>query len=211
MEIIHMDKQEDNDYVSKKYNVDSKYLQYPFYLVNSNLMISNSTIELTRILCNSIPNCKLIDKTTWTYPVKNDNIEMKETTLVNVRVKYIRPKYKDLREWTADPNNVYIARGGVVFIDGKRFPEKDSLLCNKFKVGKTGRLHEVIYMFRDWLMEKIKNGEITKEYILSLEGKTLGCWCVSKPTVYDETQTIKDYVCHGQVLLELIETLKNTK
>jgi len=38
--------------------------------------------------------------------------------VVNVRVKSIRPKYNNLKEWIADGSNVYIGRGGVVFIDG---------------------------------------------------------------------------------------------
>lgn len=28
--------------------------------------------------------------------------------LVNVRVKYIRPEYENLKQWIAGPNNVYI-------------------------------------------------------------------------------------------------------
>ena len=53
-------------------------------------------------------------------------------SVVNCRVKYIRPRYKDLKDWISDPNNVYIGRGGVLFIDGKRFPEKNSKFANPF-------------------------------------------------------------------------------
>lgn len=45
---------------------------------------------------------------------------------------------KNLKEWMNDPNNVYIERRGIVFIDGKRFPEQDSPYANPFKVGKDG-------------------------------------------------------------------------
>ena len=48
----------------------------------------------------------------------------KITTCVNVKVKYIRPFYNNLKEWMEDENNVYIGRKGVVFIDGKRFRKK---------------------------------------------------------------------------------------
>jgi hypothetical protein len=43
-------------------------------------------------------------------------------SVVNCKVQYIRPKYNNLKEWMNDPNNIYIGRGGVVFIDKKRFP-----------------------------------------------------------------------------------------
>ena len=40
------------------------------------------------------------------------------SSVVNVKVAHIRPKYNDLEEWTKDPNNVYIGRAGIVFING---------------------------------------------------------------------------------------------
>jgi hypothetical protein len=43
-------------------------------------------------------------------------------SVVNCKVKYIRPEYNNLKEWMNNPNNVYIGREGVVFIDKKRFP-----------------------------------------------------------------------------------------
>ena len=36
---------------------------------------------------------------------------------VNCKVKFIRPQYKNLKEWVENENNVYIGRAGVVFID----------------------------------------------------------------------------------------------
>mgnify|MGYP001555401115 CR=1 FL=1 len=39
------------------------------------------------------------------------------TEVVNVRVLYIRPKYQNLKEWTNDPENLYIGRKGIVMID----------------------------------------------------------------------------------------------
>ena len=57
-----------------------------------------------------------------------------ETKVVSVRVEHLRSgasgkkKYNNLAEWVADTeNNVYIARRGVVLIDKRRFPEKDSI------------------------------------------------------------------------------------
>lgn len=51
---------------------------------------------------------------------------MKETIVVNVKVKYIRPKYHNLKMWM-DDDNVYIGRKGVVFVDGQRFPKDSSI------------------------------------------------------------------------------------
>jgi hypothetical protein len=56
--------------------------------------------------------------------------------IVNVKVKYIRPKYNNLSEWMKEPNNIYIGRKGIVFIDGIRFPKQDSTWCNPYKISK---------------------------------------------------------------------------
>ena len=47
-------------------------------------------------------------------------------SVVNCKVKYIRPQYKNLQEWMDDTNNIYVARAGVVFIDKQRFPKCSS-------------------------------------------------------------------------------------
>ena len=54
-------------------------------------------------------------------------------SVINCKVKNIRPKYNNLKEWMEDDNNVYIARSGVVFIDKKRFPSYSSNLAEKIK------------------------------------------------------------------------------
>jgi hypothetical protein len=70
------------------------------------------------------------------------------TTVSNVKVKYIRPKYKDLEQWLKDNNNVYIGRSGVIFINNKIFPDSASPFvipsCNPFKEGKDGSRDEII-------------------------------------------------------------------
>lgn len=121
------------------------------------------------------------------------------TEVVNVRVKYIRPEYDNLEEWTKDPINVYIGRRGVVFVgkreNKKRFPQRDSLFANPFKVGKDGTREEVIQKYREYIYQQLNKGKITKEDIKSLKGKKLGCWC------YPEE-------CHGNVLVEILENLE---
>ena len=61
------------------------------------------------------------------------------TRLVNVSVKNIRPKYKNLKEWMEDKDNIYIGRKGVVFIDNERYPKFDSPFANPFKIKKTDK------------------------------------------------------------------------
>ena len=113
------------------------------------------------------------------------------TTLVNGRVANIRPKYNNLKEWMEDENNVYIGRRGIVFVDGVRFPQTDSVWANPFKVnskdGKSNR-DEVIEKYKTYIINKIK----TENLDLSiLKGKTLGCWFVPER-------------CHGHILIYLI-------
>ena len=119
----------------------------------------------------------------------------RQTTACNVKVQHIRPKYKNLKEWMDDPDNVYIGRRGIVFIDGKRFPEQDSVFANPFKIRSSEALSEqasrekVIDDYRTYIKQKIENGSVDLE---SLRGKALGCWC-------------RPNRCHADVLLELLD------
>ena len=111
------------------------------------------------------------------------------TTIVNVKVKYIRPIYNNLKEWMKDPNNVYIGRRGVVFIDGERFPKRDSKWANPFKINKNTTREKVIQQYRDYITNIMNNDDFHE-----LKGKNLGCWC-------------KPEGCHGDVLAELANRL----
>jgi hypothetical protein len=113
-------------------------------------------------------------------------------SVVNCKVKYIRPKYNNLKEWVEDKNNVYIARAGVVFVDKVRFPKNSSKFANPYKIGKDGTRDEVIAKYKTYMLEKVESDSSLKEELLEMKGKTLGCWC-------------KPDACHGDVLLELIE------
>lgn len=109
--------------------------------------------------------------------------------VVNVKVKFIRPEYSDLKDWCSDTDrNYYIGRKGVVFIDGRRYPEKDSPFANPFKLGKDGDREEIIAKYELYIRDKIEKGEVM---IKEIKGKNLGCWCSPEP-------------CHGDVLLRLI-------
>lgn len=113
-------------------------------------------------------------------------------SVCNCRVKYIRPKYKNLKEWIQDPENVYIGRSGIVFIDNERYPKDTSVFCNPFKINKNTTRDQVISTYREYIIDKIDHNLEIKEQLMKMKNKNLGCWC------YPEA-------CHGNVLLELIE------
>ena len=112
--------------------------------------------------------------------------------VVNVKVKYIRPKYANLKEWMSDPDNVYIGRGGVVFVDGLRWPKQDSVWANPYKIGRDGDRQEVLAKYKQYINEKIKKDKEMIAQLHKLKGKLLGCWC-------------KPEECHGDILISLIE------
>ena len=111
----------------------------------------------------------------------------------NVKVYFIKTDgYANLKEWTEDPQNIYIGRAGVVIIDGKRFPKAASPFSNPFKVGKDGTKEEVLDKYRKYIEDKIEKSPTLFAELQNLKGKNLGCWCAHQP-------------CHGDILLELIE------
>ena len=114
------------------------------------------------------------------------------TTVVNVKVKDIKPKYKNLKEWCEDKNNVYIGRKGIVFIDGQRYPKSDSIWANPFKISGNETRETVIAKYKEYIIKKIKDEKLEDE-LKKLAGKTLGCWC-------------KPEKCHGDILIELIQS-----
>ena len=124
-------------------------------------------------------------------------------SVVNCKVKYIRPEYDNLKIWMEDSNNVYVGRAGVVFIkkeDGEkeRFPKRSSIFANPFKIGSDGSRDEVLEKYRIYITKKLDNNNSLQEELLKLEGKNLGCWCAPEP-------------CHANILLELIDLYKNKK
>lgn len=122
-----------------------------------------------------------------------NNSTEKKISVQNVRVKYIRPKYKNLEKWCEDPDNVYIGRAGIVFVPkdkgSVRFPSKSSIWANPYKVRGSRTRDESIRMYEAYIRKKIK--EDPDKYDLKLlKGKCLGCWC-------------KPEACHGDVLRKL--------
>jgi hypothetical protein len=117
-------------------------------------------------------------------------------SIVNCKVKYIRPEYNNLSEWMNDKNNIYIGRKGVVFIDNTRFPQNSSNFANPYKIGKDGTREEILFKYKKFIVNKLENNKDLVIELLSLKDKKLGCWCCPE-------------MCHGNVLLELIDEYSN--
>ena len=119
------------------------------------------------------------------------DLEPKSTTVVNVKVENIRPAFTDLCAWCSRSKHVYIGRRGVVFINKVRFPDRDSLWANPFKVGKECSREESIAKYEAHIRERLAKEESLRTALRELRGKVLGCWC-------------KPLACHGDVLLRLL-------
>ena len=127
------------------------------------------------------------------------------TKVVSVRVSDIRPKYKDLEDWMGNPDNVYIGRKGIVFITGfegekYRYPKTDSMWANPYKISDSCDRNECIRLYKEYIVDKMEKGIITRSQLMGLKNKTLGCWCKTKK----EPNT----PCHGDILIELINSIE---
>jgi hypothetical protein len=63
---------------------------------------------------------------------------------------------------------------------------------NPFKIGSDGTRAEVIAKYKAWLWQKMQANEITLDDLLTLRGKTLGCYC-------------KPNDCHGDVIMAAVK------
>lgn len=84
----------------------------------------------------------------------------------------------------AEQCDVYIGRG--------------SKFGNPYPINNIDDRVAVIDKYRSWLYHQIKQGNITVEDILSLQGKTLGCYCKPK-------------ACHGDVIVSAYKYYSNIK
>lgn len=85
-----------------------------------------------------------------------------------------------------------------VYIGRSRSGEPKNKWCNPFRSNKGEPPFRVINMYRKHLWSQIKNGDVTIDELVALDGKSLGCFCKPKP-------------CHGDVLLKAIEWAKVQK
>jgi len=112
-------------------------------------------------------------------------------SVVNVKVKFIRPRYANLKQWCEDPANVYIGRRGVVFCDGERYPKANSIWANPFKLKQYSR-RESLRLYEEYIENKINTDPLYN--LTQLDGKNLGCWC------HPES-------CHGDILIEKMKIM----
>ena len=110
--------------------------------------------------------------------------------VVNVKVANIRPKWDNLKEFCEDPDNLYIGRRGIVFVNKERYPKQDSKWCNPFKVTKKQDRETCCSFYMDYIIEKIIDDPV-KYDINELRNKRLGCWCCPLE-------------CHGDYLIKII-------
>ncbi len=69
-----------------------------------------------------------------------------------------------------DPSIVYCGRASGGW--------KESILANRFIVGKDGTREEVIEKFRQWLWHAINHDDVIAQFLWEIpEDATLGCWC----------------------------------
>jgi hypothetical protein len=117
--------------------------------------------------------------------------------VVCVKVSNIRPQYQNLKEWCSNPNNVYIGRRGIVFINGERYPKQDSVWANPFKIDKKNEEQSrniVLTQYRQYIINRLQTEPLLYQEFIKLKGKILGCWC-------------KPQCCHGDTLVELLNMI----
>jgi len=188
---------------SEKDTIKSKYLavdgsqdwvfNFDYSLIGVNILCRKSVQDDAKILA-----VELGIKLEETKP---------ETSVVNVKVAFIRPEYDNLKEWMAGEGNVYIGRKGIVFItssDGnkERYPKTDSIWANPFKVESEDKRSSAIEQYETYIRGKLASGEISRDELEKLRNCTLGCWCRSSQSAYEPDRTRWD--CHGFVILQLL-------
>ena len=123
--------------------------------------------------------------------------------LTDVHVKYLRQNgYDNLKEWMQNPNNIYIGRRGILILNGKRYPEENSIWANPFKVGNDGTLEEILLKYWNYIHERLATEPELFNKLFELDGKNLGCWCCEK---YACDYKSMKWCCHGQILCHIIE------
>ena len=88
---------------------------------------------------------------------------------------------------------------GAVYIGRSMRGLTGHKLANPFKLDKGGgNRDEVVDKYRSWLWGQIRDGKVTVDDLLSLDGKDLVCFCHPKR-------------CHGDILISAVEWAKKQK
>lgn len=121
-------------------------------------------------------------------------------TVSSSDVKTLRPTYDNLELCLADPVNVYIGRGGIIILNGRRYPPKTSVWANPYKVGRDCEdVEACLKLYRNHLEDLMTKGVISVDDLRTLRGKTLRCWCKTKKT--------PNAPCHGEVIVDFVKRL----
>lgn len=86
------------------------------------------------------------------------------------------------------PDVVYIGRGSAW---GNPYSHKDGTKAD-VQVASVG---DAIQMYRRWLWWQIKQGIVTTQMLVELDGKRLACYCAPNP-------------CHGNVIKRAVQWAK---
>ncbi len=129
----------------------------------------------------------------------------KVTKTQSVKIKYLRKVYgpkTDFRKWLEDPNNMYVGRGGRIFIDKEIFhyPKSKWANPNPMEKGKVPTKKDYEENFKKYLKHLQKKGLTEESALDELRGKTLGCFCDTASTTGACSMD-----CHTKVLLELLQ------
>jgi hypothetical protein len=95
-----------------------------------------------------------------------------------------------------EPYDVYIGRPSKFGNPFTHIKNKETLA--EFVVGSR---KEALEKYREYIL----NNQELLDSLHELDGKILGCWC------FDENSPSDEYVCHGQILIELINSEKIKK
>ena len=101
--------------------------------------------------------------------------------IVNTQTKFIRPRYRDLREWMNDKQNAYIGRKHEVFVSvsknshkKERFPYRSSVFANPYRVTMNMSQGQVIKLYEEHIRLKLAFYPELIYDLLSLKGKNIG-------------------------------------
>lgn len=115
-------------------------------------------------------------------PLENDPLEVTDKAIVSIKPTRVI-NIKDGRH----PYDIYIGRAN------RSHHLAASKWANPYHIGKDGTRREVLDKYRTYILSRPDLLNALSE----LQGKTLACWC--KP---DD--------CHGDILIELLETTRQT-
>jgi hypothetical protein len=196
--------------VQKKYALDPRLLEVPIVVVK------------TDVICNLPREHPIVNlfaaslRAESIYLDREEALRTNPARLIDSHVACLRATgYNDLKEWMDNPEHVYIGRSGIIFVqlgEGKkeRFPKKDSIWANPYKVGRDGEIGEILPMYEDYIRKKLSSGEIPREELEKLRGKTLACWCTG-PGEFTHEHDNGKWNCHGYVLLKLLKELDSNQ